>query len=62
MKVTIDADLCTGCGECFSSVPSVFAEGSDGLAVVTVEVVPAEKETEVRQTADDCPAAAIAVQ
>ena len=61
MKVSIDADLCTGCGLCTDSVPEIF-EMKDDLAVVIKADVPADKEAEVQEATDDCPAEAIIVE
>jgi len=61
MKVSIDADLCTGCGLCTDSLPEIF-EMKDDLAVVIQADVPADKEAEVQEAVDDCPAEAIIVE
>jgi len=61
MKVSIDADLCTGCGLCTDSLPEIF-EMKDDLAVVIQADVPEDKEDEVQEAADDCPAEAIIVE
>jgi ferredoxin len=61
MKVSIDADLCTGCGLCTDSLPEIF-EMKDDLAVVIQADVPADKEAEVQEATDDCPAEAIIVE
>ena len=61
MKVSIDADLCTGCGLCTDSLPEIF-EMKDDLAVVIQADVPADKEGEVQEATDDCPAEAIIIE
>ena len=61
MKVSIDADLCTGCGLCTDSVPEIF-EMKDDLAVVIKADVPEDKEANVQEATDDCPAEAIIVE
>ena len=43
MKASIDPDLCTGCEVCVDTCPDVF-EMEDDLAVVKVDVVPADAE------------------
>jgi ferredoxin len=60
MKVSIDADLCTGCSLCTDSVPEVFKMGDDVAEVISADV-PAGKEDAVQEAADDCPAEAIQV-
>ena len=61
MKVSIDADLCTGCGACTDDVPDVFEMG-DEIAQVKQAEVPANLEAAVKQAAEDCPAEAIIVE
>ncbi len=61
MKVSIDEDLCTGCGLCTDSLPEIF-EMKDDLAVVIQADVPEDKEDEVQEATDDCPAEAIIVE
>jgi ferredoxin len=60
MKVTIDADTCTGCELCCDTVPDVFAMDGN-VAKPKVEVVPAELEEAVRDAASNCPVEAIKI-
>jgi len=60
MKVTIDEELCTGCSLCEQTVPEVF-EMVDDMAKVKGDGVPADKEADVKEAADSCPAEAIKV-
>ncbi|MEA2082497.1 MAG: ferredoxin [Elusimicrobiota bacterium] len=60
MRVTIDADLCTGCSLCEQTVPEVF-EIVDGVAVVKGAVT-VEKEEDVKEAAENCPVDAISVE
>jgi ferredoxin len=60
MKVSIDADLCTGCGACSDDVPDVFVLNDD-IAEVTTPEVPADLEDAVQQAVEDCPVEAIIV-
>ena len=60
MKVSIDAELCTGCGACVDDVPDMFDMG-DEIAEVKQADVPADLESAVSQAAEDCPAEAIIV-
>ena len=63
MKTRIDKDECTACEECVETVPEVFAMNEDGdMAVVKVDVVPADLEEDVKEAAEDCPAEAIIVE
>lgn len=61
MKVSIDAELCTGCGACADDVPDMFEMG-DEIAEVKQADVPADLEGAVSQAAEDCPAEAIIVE
>ncbi len=60
MKVKIDADLCTACELCTTSVPEVFQMG-DEVAEVAVDEVPADKEDAVKEAVEDCPVDAIII-
>lgn len=60
MKVTIDKDLCTGCGLCASSCPDVY-EMQDNVAVVKAQPS-ADQADAAKQAAQDCPVEAIKVE
>lgn len=59
MKVTVDQDLCIGCGACIDTCPEVFDWNDDGMAQVIVDEVPEDLEELARQALDDCPVEAI---
>lgn len=61
MKVSIDEDLCTGCGLCEETAPDVF-EMPDEIAKVKIDVVPSDSEDAVRQAAEECPVECIAIE
>ena len=61
MKTIVDADICTGCGECVDICPEVF-ELVDGISRVKVDLVPAAEEETCRAAADACPVEAITIQ
>jgi ferredoxin len=61
MKVSIDKELCTGCGLCVDCVPEVF-ELVDDMAVVKMKPVKDTLTDRVREAADDCPAEAIIIE
>jgi len=60
MMVTVDKDICTGCGLCADTCPEVF-EITDSLAVVKVADVPANVAKTCREAADNCPVECILV-
>ncbi|MBC8181259.1 ferredoxin [candidate division KSB1 bacterium] len=62
MKATVDPDLCTGCELCVDECPDVFEMNDDDLAVVKVDVVPADAEESAQEAADDCPSEAITIE
>ncbi len=61
MKTKIDADLCTACELCTSTVPEVFQMG-DEVAEVIVDEVPSNLEDTVKEAAEDCPVEAITIE
>jgi ferredoxin len=61
MKVSIDADLCTGCGACVDDVPDVFSMGDEVAEVIQPEV-PEDLEEAVQEAAEGCPVEAITVE
>jgi ferredoxin len=62
MKVTVDPDLCCGCGPCEELCPEAFEVTDEGIAVVKLDEVPEELCAACREAAEDCPAAAIAIE
>lgn len=62
MKVSIDKELCTGCGLCADTVPEVFELSDDDIAVVKMKDVKDSLIDQVREAADDCPTEAIIIE
>lgn len=62
MKVSVDKDLCAGCGVCVDVCPDVFVMDDDDKASVKVDPVPAEHEDACRDAADQCPSEAIIIE
>jgi len=58
MNVVVDEDLCTGCGLCEETCPTVFSLEND-IAKVIVDAVPSEDEVSCREAAEECPVEAI---
>lgn len=60
MKLSIDMDLCTGHGRCYSMVPEIFEPDDAGYPELLVDGdVPADLEAKARQAALNCPERAI---
>lgn len=57
MSITVNKDLCIGCGTCVSLCPSAFTLGDDGKS----EPITQEDVECARQAADSCPVKAITV-
>ena len=58
-KITVNKDLCIGCGACQAIVPDVFEIEDDGLACVKVDEVKEEEKEEVIDALENCPTSAI---
>jgi ferredoxin len=57
-KITVDADLCTGCGLCASICPEAFEIGDDNIAKVTGASCEGQ---DINEVASQCPVEAIKV-
>ena len=57
-KVTVDEDICIGCGACVNLCPSVFELQDDGKSKVIDE---AGAGCDIEVTANSCPVGAIKV-
>jgi len=62
MKVTVDKDLCLGCGICEGLVPEVFSLENEPVAEVLLDPVSEEYWDLVRQAAEECPEGAIIIE
>ena len=58
-KITVDAELCTGCGLCASQCPEVFEIGDDNIAKVIGDSCEGQDMNEV---ASQCPTEAIKIE
>ena len=57
MKITIDKNLCIGCGTCVSIAPKTFKLGNEGKAEVIEPI--GNNEATIQDAIDSCPVAAI---
>ncbi|MBI4833320.1 MAG: ferredoxin [Planctomycetes bacterium] len=62
MKAIVDKEACTSCGLCVETCPDVFEMGTDDIAKVKVNPVPASAEACCKEAAESCPAEAIKIQ
>ena len=61
MKLTVDAELCTGHGRCYTVAPDLLDYDDEGFVSIkgqTIEV-PAGQEAAAREAAMSCPEGAI---
>jgi len=61
MQVTVDQNLCTGCGICVSSCPDVFEIKDDNLSYVKSENIEGCS-CNLNEVAGECPVDAIIVE
>lgn len=62
MKVLADLDTCIGAGVCVLTSPEVFDQDSeDGRVRLLVDLIPPERERDVREAVELCPSAALSI-
>lgn len=61
MKVTVDEELCVGCGACVDICPEVF-DLEDDMAKVLTEEVPGNLKESAAEAAEACPVDAIIIK
>jgi ferredoxin len=59
MKISIDADRCTGHGRCYSLAPDLFDSDDYGHGIVLQAMVSTELEERARAVVLNCPERAI---
>lgn len=59
MKVTVNKDLCIGCGACAAICEDVFELNDEGLSEVIVDKVSEDDEENVKEAIESCPTSAI---
>lgn len=58
MKVTVDSEVCIGCGACVSACPECFELNEAGKSIVIAETC----DCDLQELALDCPVQAISVK
>ena len=58
-RVSVDPDLCTGHGRCYSLAPEVFDADELGHCVILVEDISGELEIQAKTGEQNCPEQAI---
>lgn len=62
-KISIQQDMCIGCGMCANVAPSVFKVNDDNVSTIIKPVNLTEEEIEqVHQAQDFCPAQGIIIE
>jgi ferredoxin len=62
MPVLVDADLCTGCGLCEETCPTIFKLDEDAGVCAVLIASPEGDDLEcAKQAAEECPVEAIAI-
>jgi ferredoxin len=61
VRITVDEDLCTGHGRCYSLAPVVFGSDDRGHCVILHAEVPADLEEQARAGEANCPERAITI-
>ncbi len=64
MRLSVDADLCTGHGRCYVLAPQLFAPDDFGHCELVLDAnvdVPDELEDQARLGRDNCPEQAITI-
>ena len=58
-QVCVDAERCEGHGRCYTLAPEVFDADEVGHAIVRIETVTGELETQATDAEQNCPEGAI---
>ncbi|HEY3943520.1 MAG TPA: ferredoxin [Acidimicrobiales bacterium] len=59
MRISVDADRCSGHGRCYTLAPEVFESDDDGYCLVRPGDIAADLEDKARSGAQNCPERAI---
>ena len=61
MNVSIDENICTGCGLCVDTCPDVFLMNED-VAIVNVDKITKDNEELCGEAKENCPVEAILIK
>ena len=61
-KVSIDKNICIGCGFCAANLDEVFKMDDDDLATTKINDIPKDKDEEIKDIAEGCPVGAIKIE
>jgi ferredoxin len=61
MRISIDAESCTGHGRCYALAPDLFEPDDEGHGTVTRADVPPELEAQARKAVTNCPEQAVRI-
>ena len=63
MKMTIDGEMCTGHGRCYTLAPQLLSDDDEGFVVERGQAVdvPTDQEDAARHAALSCPEGAISI-
>jgi ferredoxin len=61
VRLSVDEELCTGHGRCYSLAPAVFGSDDRGHCVILAADVPADLEEQARAGEANCPERAITI-
>lgn len=59
MKITIDANVCTGHGVCESIRPDIFEVSDDGMAHLLTDELNEQDRDDLLEAVDQCPTQAL---
>ncbi len=62
MKVTVDQEVCIGCGMCIDICPEVFRFNDDSKSEVISETIPEGLEAKTEEAKEVCPVDAIVTE
>ena len=59
MRVSVDADVCTGHGRCYTRAPSLIEPDDEGFPVLLMADIPDELVKDAQLAASACPEGAV---